>query len=89
MADSKDTHPAQFTPVGVHSDIGVCVARYVTAAFTCVRQRPLRDTKDTDDEMTRSHRPLPLHRVLPGRSLLILAVLVLVVAGLATAAFQM
>jgi hypothetical protein len=59
----------------------------VTSAFVGVRERSLEDTKDTDNQMDSSHRPPPLHRVLPGRSLLILAVLALVLAGLAAAAF--
>jgi hypothetical protein len=60
----------------------------VAARTAGVRQRALKDTKDTDLQMTSSDRPPPLHRVLPGRSLLVLTVLVLVVAGLAAAAFR-
>lgn len=51
-----------------------------------VRPRPLKDTKDTDISMTSSHRHPPLHRVLPPRSLLLLAVLVVMLAALAAVA---
>jgi hypothetical protein len=36
--------------------------------------------------MTSSHRPRPLHRVLPARSLLLLALLVVIFAALTLAA---
>jgi hypothetical protein len=50
--------------------------------------RPLREIKDTDSHMSTPRRRPPLHRVLPGRSLLLLALFALVVASLATAAFR-
>jgi hypothetical protein len=52
-----------------------------------LRSEPLDHEKDSDISMTlsRRHRPLyrPLHRVLPARTILLLAALVVIIAGLA------
>jgi hypothetical protein len=51
--------------------------------------RPPMDPKDIDLLMISSYHPRPLHRVLPTRSMLLLAMFVLVVTALAAAAAQM